>query len=187
MKFKFFIVVSIFIFSNVLWGQDAQMIQPFNSDLCTSSPNGTWGHCCYEHDFLYWAGGSFKERLAADDQLQMCMNKSGGPGEVYREFVRVGGVAHWSSAWDGANRNQNITIAETEIIKSEFELWLSLGSPRNFNFVSTESIVFLPLSLSQKNQINVELQSIRQTSEYKIFLNKYTTATGQLPITESIF
>lgn len=188
MKILFQILILINLIAiQVIHAKEARLIRKFQSDMCTSSPNGTWGHCCYEHDFLYWIGGSFEQRLTADDQLMKCMILSGGPGHLYRDVVRITGTQFWSSAWENSNTNQNISLEELEIIKNEYDLWASLGQPRDFDFVMQESIVFEPLSTNQKNIIFNEVKKIKNTKDYKDFLSTYEHVTGTRPITESNF
>lgn len=188
MKILFQILILINLIAiQTIHAKEARLTQKFQSDKCTSSPDGSWGHCCYEHDLLYWIGGSFEQRLAADNQLMKCMNLSSGPGHIYRDVVRVTGAPFWSSAWENSNTNKNISFEKLEIIKNEHDLWVSLGQPRNFDFVMQESIVFEPLSTNQKNIIFNEVKKIKNTKDYKNFLHTYKRVTGTLPITERHF
>lgn len=180
------IIIKIF-FAQSVQAKEASLTQGFQSDMCTSSPNGSWGHCCYEHDLLYWVGGSFEQRKIADDQIMKCMNLSNGPGHIYREFVRTAGTQFWSSAWENNNMNLNIGPLEMEMIQNEYELWTNLGRPRDFDFVMQESILFLPLSISQKKLILKEVNKIKKTKSYQDFLKTYTRVTGTRPLIESNF
>ena len=45
---------------------DCNPIKPFSSDGCTMFPDGDWGGCCYDHDLLYWRGGTWRDRIKAD-------------------------------------------------------------------------------------------------------------------------
>jgi len=57
----------------------ASEIQPFESDGCSSFPDGTlaqntlWLNCCQIHDFAYWRGGTYQERQDADQANVLLM------------------------------------------------------------------------------------------------------------------
>ena len=88
-------------------------IKPFNSDGCSGFPEGTaeqqelWLHCCQQHDLAYWRGGTYTERVAADEALQACVAQVGEPviAELMLVGVRVGGSAYfptrfrWGYGW----------------------------------------------------------------------------------------
>jgi len=91
----------------------ASEIRPFESDGCSTFPNGTiwqnelWLACCTAHDYAYWQGGTFQERLAADQELEACVSAVGEP-EIARLMlagVRVGGTPYlptmfrWGYGW----------------------------------------------------------------------------------------
>ncbi|MFW6253809.1 MAG: FAD-binding oxidoreductase, partial [Chitinivibrionales bacterium] len=75
-------------------------IKPFTSDDCSCWPEGydqkrQWEECCREHDLAYWAGGSYQERLEADERLRECVERTGDSAVARLMFygVRVGGTA----------------------------------------------------------------------------------------------
>ncbi len=78
-------------------------IKPFSTDGCSEFPNGTrkhkdlWLQCCTEHDKAYWRGGTYEERLAADQTLRRCVDGVGEPkiAELMFKGVRVGGSPYW--------------------------------------------------------------------------------------------
>ena len=82
---------------------NAEEIQPFTSDGCSSFPNGTieqgtlWLSCCTEHDKAYWQGGSYQQRHDADIELKRCVSSMGEPviAELMLSGVRVGGSPYW--------------------------------------------------------------------------------------------
>ena len=88
-------------------------LQAFTSDGCSSFPDGTlaqdtlWLSCCTSHDRAYWKGGSYDERLAADLQLEICVNSVGEPeiAKLMLAGVRVGGTPYlptefrWAYGW----------------------------------------------------------------------------------------
>lgn len=63
--------VFLFLALNLLVSNAIQAgeIKPFKSDGCSSFPNGTfeqnelWLKCCTAHDYDYWKGGTYSERL----------------------------------------------------------------------------------------------------------------------------
>jgi len=67
--------------------------KPFVSDGCSCWVDWDYYDCCYEHDKIYWAGGSAEERRQADIELMECIEKKGH--DVLAPFmylgIRVGG------------------------------------------------------------------------------------------------
>lgn len=57
-------------------------IKPFQSDGCSVWPEGTntnrisWIKCCIKHDIAYWKGGTETQKLAADQELKSCVEKT---------------------------------------------------------------------------------------------------------------
>lgn len=91
----------------------AEELAPFTSDGCSAFPDGTleqktlWLNCCTAHDFAYWKGGNYQQRLQADEALQSCVAQTGQP-EIARLMlagVRVGGTPflptsfRWGYGW----------------------------------------------------------------------------------------
>lgn len=88
-------------------------IKKFTSDGCSLFPDGTltqrnkWYHCCYNHDIVYWHGGTKAERKEADRRLQTCVAKTGYPrtGSLMYMGVRLFGIPHipawfrWGFGW----------------------------------------------------------------------------------------
>lgn len=88
-------------------------IAPFTSDGCSAFPDGTldqnelWLECCVQHDLTYWRGGTYDERLAADEALQVCVAAVGQPeiAQLMLAGVRVGGTPYlpakfrWGYGW----------------------------------------------------------------------------------------
>ncbi|WP_188924128.1 hypothetical protein [Shewanella algicola] len=91
----------------------ANTLAPFTSDGCSVFPDGTfeqgelWLGCCQKHDFDYWKGGTFDERLASDKALRVCVAKVGQPqiALLMLAGVRVGGTPYlptqfrWGYGW----------------------------------------------------------------------------------------
>jgi hypothetical protein len=77
----------------------ADTLKPFVSDGCSAFPDGTfaqnelWLSCCQEHDYAYWKGGTYQDRLASDKKLASCVSKVGEPeiALLMLAGVRVGG------------------------------------------------------------------------------------------------
>ncbi|ABI71677.1 hypothetical protein [Shewanella frigidimarina] len=91
----------------------ADALTPFTSDGCSAFPNGTfeqselWLACCQKHDYDYWKGGTFDERLASDKALRACVTNVGQPqiALLMLAGVRVGGTPYlptqfrWGYGW----------------------------------------------------------------------------------------
>jgi len=91
----------------------ADTIMPFKSDGCSAFPDGTfeqenlWLKCCQRHDFDYWQGGTYQQRLASDKRLKICVSKVGEPtiASLMMAGVRVGGTPYlptsfrWGYGW----------------------------------------------------------------------------------------
>jgi hypothetical protein len=101
MKHSLFISLLLFISATV--HSDTINIKPFTSDGCSAFPNGTfkqqelWLSCCTAHDYAYWQGGTYDERLAADNKLKQCVAKVGEKqiADIMLAGVRVGGSPFW--------------------------------------------------------------------------------------------
>ena len=88
-------------------------LQPFQSDGCSSFPDGTyhqknlWLNCCAKHDYAYWKGGTYQQRLDADEALQDCVSNLGQPEIAFLMLagVRIGGTPwvptsfRWGYGW----------------------------------------------------------------------------------------
>jgi len=107
-------------------------LKPFTSDGCSSFPDGTfeqrelWLTCCTAHDYAYWKGGSYDDRLRADKALQSCVAKRGKPdvGLLMLVGVRVGGTPflptsyRWGYGWSFPKFYGAHTKEELEQIKA---------------------------------------------------------------------
>lgn len=102
--FKFFLMIFAFVASTMV---HANNLKPFASDGCSSFPDGTvaqkdlWLTCCTEHDYAYWKGGTYQERLESDRALEACVAKVGEPAValVMLAGVRVGGSPFFPTAF----------------------------------------------------------------------------------------
>lgn len=104
-----FLIVLLIISTMV----NADTLKPFTTDGCSSFPDGTikaktlWLSCCSDHDYKYWKGGTYHQRLVADRELKQCVTKNGKPGIglLMLAGVRVGGTPYlptsfrWGYGW----------------------------------------------------------------------------------------
>jgi len=99
--------VSLLVACCLLAGCSNGSIKPFTSDGCSSFPDGTseqselWLQCCIEHDRSYWKGGTYSDRLDADEALRMCVTQVGEPAiaTLMLAGVRVGGSPLWPNSF----------------------------------------------------------------------------------------
>lgn len=100
-------VIALLTLSVIAACATTDRIQPFASDGCSDFPDGTrahrtlWRACCVEHDKAYWRGGTYDDRVAADQALERCVAAVGEP-EVARLMlagVRVGGSPYWPTSF----------------------------------------------------------------------------------------
>ena len=92
---------------------EGHQLKPFTSDGCSAFPDGTfsqpslWSECCFKHDIAYWKGGSFAEKVAADNALAQCVSRTGSPKTAWLMLkgVKMGGSAYlptsfrWGYGW----------------------------------------------------------------------------------------
>ena len=85
------------------------MENEFESDGCSVVPDYDQQECCVRHDWLYWQGGSFRERARADRELYQCIRttKSRWLAGIRWFGVRIGGVGflpfrdwRWGYGWN---------------------------------------------------------------------------------------
>ncbi|KGJ94449.1 hypothetical protein [Colwellia psychrerythraea] len=117
----------------------AETIKPFSSDGCSAFPDGTyqqkelWLSCCTAHDYAYWQGGTYEERLIADEQLQQCVANVGEPkiANLMLTGVRIGGSPYlptpfrWGYGWSyprpykplTPEEKRQITQLETNLVE----------------------------------------------------------------------
>lgn len=91
----------------------ADILKPFTSDGCSVFPDGTiaqkklWLSCCESHDYDYWKGGTYQQRLDSDKALKQCVSNVGEPkiALIMLAGVRVGGTPflptsfRWGYGW----------------------------------------------------------------------------------------
>jgi hypothetical protein len=110
MFFRQLIVSSLLLVSAYV---QADTLAPFTSDGCSAFPDGTidqknlWLKCCQRHDFDYWQGGTYQQRIVSDQQLKQCVADVGEPtiAVLMLAGVRVGGTPYlptsfrWGYGW----------------------------------------------------------------------------------------
>ena len=120
----------VFVFSGCQFTGPLSL-QPFTTDGCSNFPDGTlshkqlWLRCCTVHDWKYWAGGSYDERLIADRELRACVNSAGEPAiaELMLAGVSVGGSPWWPTrfrwgyGWPYTHGYSELTAEEQEQVR----------------------------------------------------------------------
>jgi hypothetical protein len=109
----------------------ASTLRPFESDGCSSFPNGTfqqnelWLTCCIDHDYAYWKGGTYEDRVVADETLRDCVASVGEPkiAQLMLAGVRVGGTPYlptkfrWGYGWPFPRGYRALSEEEREQVK----------------------------------------------------------------------
>jgi len=108
----------------------------FTTDGCSSFPDGTieqrslWVSCCIRHDLAYWKGGTYNERLAADQSLKTCVSRVGEPeiANLMLAGVRVGGSPfypmpyRWGYGWPYMRGYKPLSQQEKVQVKQKLEM-----------------------------------------------------------------
>ncbi|ROS01746.1 hypothetical protein EDC56_2191 [Sinobacterium caligoides] len=117
-----------------LWAESSGRqitLQPFSSDGCSAFPDGTlsdrrlWHRCCAAHDLAYWRGGSYRERLFADQELERCVSEVADPelALLMMAGVRVGGTPliptsfRWGYGWPYPHLYHTLTAWEQKQVR----------------------------------------------------------------------
>lgn len=110
----------------------AEQINTFTSDGCSAFPNGNlvdkklWLRCCTLHDYAYWQGGTYQQRVVADHNLRECVKEVGEPSIALIMLigVRLGGSPYWPTSfrwgygWHYLRGYQPLSADEKEQIKA---------------------------------------------------------------------
>ncbi len=171
------------LFTSITYAQQEIKIKnDLEINNCTGFVNGTWGHCCYEHDILYWIGGTYQDRKNADTRLKQCVNVSRGPGDIMYEGVRRFGFEFWSAAWGHVSFSA-LTQEERDLVNAEVALWKNLGQPPTFQFINYETALFPVVTPQHHVLVTQRIKQLIKTPEYAQFFKTYVKATGQYPFT----
>lgn len=124
-----FITLALLTVAPLVFAEDN--IKPFTTDGCSAFPNGTfeqqelWLSCCTAHDLAYWQGGTYEQRMAADQALHSCVEKLGEPAvaALMLTGVRVGGTPYlptefrWGYGWPYLRGYKAVTAEEEQKIR----------------------------------------------------------------------
>ena len=130
-----FIGLAFLLPTFITHANEKNRLQPFTSDGCSSFPNGTikardvWLACCTAHDFTYWQGGTYLERIKADNALKQCVTKVGKPfiAKLMLAGVRVGGTPYlptsfrWGYGWPFFRGYKAVNDEEKKQIASQIK------------------------------------------------------------------
>lgn len=123
----------VFLFSPAAFAEE---LKPFTTDGCSSFPDGTikhaslWASCCIRHDFAYWKGGTYEDRLEADEALEQCVASVGEPkiASLMLAGVRIGGTPYlptayrWGYGWPFMRGYEALTDEEKLQVQRQLEL-----------------------------------------------------------------
>ncbi len=123
-----FILKFLILFSIFTPALRAEGLNNFKTDYCTGYSEGPrsmpnlWKHCCVEHDLYFWAGGSKKDRVKADEQLKVCVAQTGQKihAQLIYLGVQLGGLSpfkiknkQWGNGWNQRASYEKLTEKET--------------------------------------------------------------------------
>ena len=122
--------ILLLIIATVNASISANTIKPFKSDGCSLFPEGLpkqkmlWIECCVKHDYAYWKGGRFRERIEADRQLKTCIKKVANTqlALLMQVSVSIGGTPflptpfRWGYGWKYPRFYKKITEKEIQKI-----------------------------------------------------------------------
>lgn len=111
----------------------ADNLKPFTSDGCSAFPEGTreqqelWVGCCRQHDYEYWQGGTYSQRLESDKALKACVAEVGEPeiALLMLAGVRVGGSPffptsfRWGYGWSYPRFYGELTDEELQQVEAQ--------------------------------------------------------------------
>lgn len=115
--------------------QDSDLA-PFKSDGCSLFPDSSliteqdWCSCCFEHDLIYWQGGTREQREVADTRLKECVfekTRNSALANLMYEGVRFGGSPYflnwyrWGYGWSYDRKYQALTTEELESANAMIE------------------------------------------------------------------
>ncbi|WP_346962789.1 hypothetical protein [Colwellia sp. Arc7-635] len=124
------ICITLWFFNFSLF--DRNTLTPFISDGCSMFPDGTikqkelWLNCCIQHDYEYWQGGTYQQKVASDQALKICVTDVGQPeiAALMMTGVSVGGTAYlptkfrWGYGWPYPRLYGALSIEEQKKVKA---------------------------------------------------------------------
>ena len=125
-------IITLAIITVIPFSSNADILKPFVSDGCSAFPDGTieqnelWLSCCHKHDYDYWKGGTYQERLESDKNLKSCVAAVGEPeiAMLMLAGVRVGGTPflptkfRWGYGWSYPRLYGKLTESELKQVKN---------------------------------------------------------------------
>lgn len=117
------------------WLVQADTLKPFSSDGCSAFPDGTfeqnqlWLRCCTAHDYAYWQGGTYQQRVEADKALRRCVAAVGEEeiALLMLAGVRVGGSPffptsfRWGYGWSYPRFYGELSEEELEQVQRQVD------------------------------------------------------------------
>lgn len=130
MKAVLFGLLVLFFFQNIYAQEDTRVLEDFVSDGCTLFINGPanhpdlWKHCCFEHDLVYWFGGTKLDKHLADLDLRSCVKKVAGnfwanlmyTGVKFNDYSPIKFKYVWGWGWNPKRPKDPFTESETRYI-----------------------------------------------------------------------
>ena len=154
-------------------------LRPFTSDGCSSFPDSIgpvdWQHCCIDHDIAYWMGGTYYEKLEADEALNQCVREAAGSalGLLMESGVWVGGLSElptsfrWGYGWIMNRGYQPLSELELETVQSMH--------PGSVSDIEVQSTPIIPLRSTITGNYCLDLvmydileREQREVVEYKL-------------------
>lgn len=156
------------LIKKILW-QKNLTLKDFSTDGCSAYPDGyvhtqeyEWLHCCFAHDIKYWVGGTKKEKLAADDELNQCVSEAtfNAHGKMMELGVLAGGIPQLPTSWRwgyGWNRLVGYDVlTEEQLVQVDKQFFTVLNELTiNSQYLNDEQIDY----------ILEEYQKVRKASE----------------------
>jgi len=132
LRFSYYILIMLLaVFLNAGCNKD-NTLTDFRSDGCSLFPDRNelsredWCECCFEHDLIYWRGGTEQERLQADSELRECvLEKTGNSrlADLMFDGVRLGGSPYfynwyrWGYGWSYDRKYQELSEKEKKLVQ----------------------------------------------------------------------
>lgn len=139
---KKIIIIGLALFISCSAGKE---LKNFESDGCSLFIDRSlineedWCQCCFEHDVLYWQGGTKEQRQQADEALRDCVlkkTKNEKLAQMMYSGVRFGGSPYfynwyrWGYGWNDDRKYQELSPAEKKLIKKKLEQYFK-DQPEN--------------------------------------------------------